>query len=273
MKTWVKVVLGIVAVIGVAIGAVFYLTAGMVDTADGFFTAVKQDDMTKARTYLAETFKARTDEKTLKEFLAKSALTKFKEASWGNRQISGGRGELEGTVTTETGGTIPIKLTLVKENDTWKIFQLEKPAAGLQTENASPSAPQQAGTSKLTGAPSVPEKAGAIALVKQSLHDFIVSADKKSMEHFRDSISSLWRKQVTTAQLDEAFKPLTESGADWSVLENFDPIFSSDGAIDEDGVLLLTGYYATKPSQVSFKQKFIREGDTWKLIGFQIDAK
>jgi hypothetical protein len=273
MKTWVKVVLGLVIVAGVAISAVFYFTAGMVDTADGFFTAVKQDDMTKARGYLAEAFKAHTDEKALREFLAKSALTKFKEASWSNRQISGGRGELEGTITTETGGAIPIKLTFVKENDTWKIFELSKPAAGLQTGNATPSAPQKADANKLTAAPSVPEKAGATALVKQSMHDFIVSTEKKSMEHFRDSVSRLWRKQVTSEQLDEAFKPLTESGANWAVLEDFDPIFSSDGTIDEDGVLLLIGYYPTKPSQVYFEQKFIREGDAWKLVGFKIDAK
>lgn len=273
MKTWVKVLLGIVAVIGVAIAGVFYLTAGMVDTADGFFTAVKQNDMTKARGYLAEGFKARTDEKALQEFLDKGALTKFKEASWGTRQISGGRGELEGTVTTETGGVIPIKLTFVKENDAWKIFELTKPPAGLQTGNAAPGVADQAGATKLTSAPSVPEKASATALVKLSLHDFIVSAKNKSMEHFRDSVSAFWRKQVTTQQLDEAFKPLTQSGANWAVLEDFDPIFSTDGTIDEDGVLLLTGHYPTKPSQVFFEQKFIREGDAWKLIGFKIEAK
>ncbi|WP_295387094.1 hypothetical protein [uncultured Thiodictyon sp.] len=270
-----KVVLGVVAVIGVAIGGVFYLTAGMVDTADGFFTAVRQDDMTKARTYLAEGFKARTDEQALKAFLDQSALTRFKATSWSNRQMSGGRGELEGTITTDTGGTLPIKLTFVKEGDTWKIFELGKPAAGLQTANAAPNAPpeQAAAVNFSASSPPVQEQGGALALVKQSMHDFTVSAEKKSMEHFRDSVSKLWREQVTSVQLDEAFKPLTESGADWTVLDGFDPILSSDGTIDKDGVLLLTGYYPTKPSQVYFEQRLIREGDAWKLIGFKVEAK
>lgn len=258
MKTWAKVLLGVVAVVSIAVTAVFYLTAGMTDTANGFFAAVKQNDFNKARNYLAEDFKANTSENALKEFLAKSAISNFKEASWSNRQISGGRGELEGSITTETGGVVPIKLTLVKENDTWKIFSLEKPISGVQATGSRPTPPQAA---------------DAIALVKKTMHNFIASVEKKNMEHFRETTSQLLKDQFTTEQLNQAYKSIIESGAKWSVLENMEPALSSDAAIGENGVLLLAGYYPTEPRKVDFEHKYIYEGDSWKVVGLSISIK
>ena len=258
MKKWMKILLGVVVLIVVAITAVFYFTSGMVDTADAFLAAVKQKDIGKARGYLAEDFRASTDEKALQAFLSKSAISNFKESSWSSRQVSGGRGELVGSIATDSGGRVPLKVSFVKENGAWKIYALQKPAAGLQVESSSPS---------------VPARADGIALVKQSIHDFAVSVEKKNMEHFRGTVSQLWQKQNTTEKLSEAFKSIMDSGANWSVLDSFEPVLSSDVKVDENGVLLLIGYYPTKPNQVHFEQKFIYEGVSWKLIGFKIQAK
>lgn len=262
MKRWMKVSLGVagglVAVFAIAIGAAFFFTAGMVDTADAFFAALKENDMRKAHSLLAAEFKASTDEKALKEFLSRSSITSFKESSWSNRQISGGRGELVGSITTESGGVVPLKLTFVKENGIWKIYALQKPTAGLQTETSSRDAPG---------------KDEAVSLVKRSMHDFTVSVDKRDMTHFYGTLSVLWQKQVTTAELNDAFKPLIDSGANWAVLNRLEPVLSAEGKVDENGVLLLAGYYPTKPSQVHFQQKYVYEGVTWKLFGFHVNAK
>ena len=48
IKTFAKILLGIVGVIALAIAAVFYLTADMTTVADEFFRAVKANDMDKA---------------------------------------------------------------------------------------------------------------------------------------------------------------------------------------------------------------------------------
>lgn len=257
MNKWVKILLGVVVVFVVAIAGVFYFTSGMVDTADAFFNSVKQKDIAKARSYLAEDFKASTDEKALTEFLSKGAILNFKESSWSNRQISGGRGELNGSITTDSGGVVPIKMIFVKENNAWKIYAIQKPTAGLQSEGSSPT---------------TPAKNDQTALVKQSMHDFIVSVQQKNMEHFRGTVSRLWQRQVTTEQLNAAFKSVIDSGANWSVLEGFEPVLSSEAKVDENGVLLLAGLYQTKPN-VHFEQKYVYEGLAWKLVGFSIQAR
>lgn len=249
-------VVAIIAVI--AFGAVFYFTSGMVSTANSFFEAVQKQDFVKARDYLAEEFKASTNEAALRDYLSKSAILNVKETSWTERSISGSKGELAGSITTTSGGAIPIKLTFVKEGDQWKIYTLQKPSAGIQSQASSPS---------------IPAKEVQIALVKQSMHDFAVSVNNKNMEHFRSTVSQLWQKQFTTEKLNEAFKAVIDAGIDLTVLDGLAPLFAGEPSIDENGVLTIEGRYATKPSQVAFRQSYIYEGAAWKLVGFNINIK
>lgn len=258
MKKRLKIMLGVVAVLVLGIAASFYFTSGIVNIADDFFKAVREGDIAKARAYLSEDFKASTDESALTEFLSKSSILNFKKSSWSNRQISGGRGELDGSFTTETGGVVPIRMFFVKEQDNWKIHAIQKPTAGLLSGDASQS---------------VPTEADQIALVKQSIHDFIISLEKKSMEHFRTKVSQLWRKQHTTEDLNQAFKAIIDSAENLSMLDGVNPVLDADPKITEDGVLVLVGYYPTNPTQIHFKQQYIYEGLSWKLLGFSIEAK
>lgn len=261
MKKWVKILLSLAAVATLAVTLVFYFTAGMVDASDAFFMAVKEKDMVKARTYLAEDFKANTNDKALTEFLSNNSLSNVKESSWSERKVNDdGRGELNGSITTETGGVVPIKMTFVKENEEWKIYAIEKPAAGLQTESTASSES------------SLPDKNQQTAMVKQAMHDFLISVAKKDMTHFHSTVSVLWQKQFTVEMLNQGFKEIIDSDANWAVLENEEPVLTSTVKLDKDGVIVLAGYYPTKPSQVKFEQKYIYEGNAWKLISLSVEA-
>jgi hypothetical protein len=257
MNKGLKIGLGIAAVVIVAIASVFFLTSGMEKTADAFFNAIKQKELAKARTCLSEDFIASSDETALKDFLSKGALLNFKKASWSNRQISGNRGQLDGSITTETGGVVPLKLTFVKEKGDWKIYSIQKQAAGLHSGDETPT---------------TLGNAEQVALVKQSMHDFLVSVKNREMSHFRSTISRMWQKQVTTEQMNAAFGSVINSGADWSVLDTLEPELSPVMKIDDEGVLSLAGRYPTNPA-LKFEMKYVYEGVSWKLIGFSLLAK
>ena len=293
MKTWVKVLLGICtffSFIALIVVAVFTMTSGLVDSADAFFAAVKQKDMATARTYLAEDFKKSTDEKALNQFLAGSTLLNFKESSWSNREINNGRGTLEGEIVTESGGVVPIKLSFVKENDEWKIYAIQKTVAGLQTDTANTEQPKPQATTvaepskpietanpiepqptPTVSADSLPDATTQTAMVKQAMSDFLASVKVKDMTHFHSTLSQLWQDQYTVEKLNEAYKPITDNKADWSVLNSVTPSVSANK--DNDGVLTLTGTYPTKPSRVDYEQSYIYENGAWKLISFSIEAK
>ena len=256
MKKLLKIVIGLVVVFVLAIGIVFWLTSGMAETADAFFKAVKKQDLTAARSYLSEDFRASTDEAALQEFLTRGAILHFKDASWSNRQISGGRGELNGAIHTEAGGVVPLKLMFVKENGAWKIYGIQKPTAGLQQGETSPT---------------VPGKADQVELVKHSMHEFALSVNSKSMEHFRGTVSQLWQRQITTGQMDTAFGKTYDAGVDLTVLDRRQPVIEADPTVGAHGELVIKGYYPTQPSQVIFEHTYVYEGVGWKLCGFSFN--
>jgi len=252
MKTFLKVIVGIVAAIVLLVAAVFYFTSGLVDTADAFFQAVKRQDIAAARTYLAEDFKANTDETALRAFLAKTALLNFKQASWSSREITNGRGELRGSVTTESGGNIPVTLTFVKENGGWKIYSLRKPSAGITSDTENP----------------VPNEPERIALAKRTMDDFTASVRAGNMQQFRASTSQLWQQQFPLEKFEDAFRSA------YSVREVFDeiadrqPLLKAGDGLGEHGELKVSGSFTGRSHNVEFDAKYIYEGSDWKLIGF-----
>lgn len=259
MKILLIVVGSIVGLIGTIVVAVFFFTSGLTTTADDFFRAVKQANMARARTYLSEGFKANTDEAALKVFLTKAGLLNYKDASWSNRSFKNNRGALDGTITTDTGGSVPLHIEFIKEQDAWKIYSMEKPNAGLASSKGS--------------SPALPNKAEQLALAKKSMHDFAASVSKKNMEQFRASVSKLWQDQFPVEKMNQAYASIIKLDSDLTNLDSLEPVLDSEPTIDANGVLLITGHYATKPSQVFFENKYVDDGSGWKLLGFNINIK
>lgn len=258
MAKLMKVLLGIVAFIVIAVIAVFYFTSNLTKVADEFFTAVKNKDMDKAYTYLSEDFRADTSKQDLQQFLEKNSLNNYKQASWSSRSISGGRGEISGSITTDSGGVVPLIIDFVKGDDGWKIYTIQKPFAGVQNQIA---------------ALKIPEEKKLMQLVNESMSVFSDSVADKSMAQFHAYISNLWQKQYSIEKLDEAFGSFYQLDLNLKVLENNSPQFSNNPSIDENGALIISGIYPTKPKQVHFEQKYIYEGLGWKLFGFYINIQ
>jgi hypothetical protein len=258
VKTFLKILAAIGAVVVIAIVVVMFMTAGMSNTADKFFLAVKSNNYDEAYSLLSEDFKSNTSKDQLKSYMVNNSFSKFKEASWGSRSINGGRGELVGSVTTDSDGVIPISIGFIKGENDWKIYSIKKPASGIQEE---------------TETATMPSEKEQIKLVSETFHIFAVSVKEKSMSKMFNHVSNLWQKQFSIAKFDETFGSYYQFGDDLMVLDHHSPQFSDKASINEDGVLLLKGLYPTKPKQVHFEQEYIYEGLSWKLTRFNIDIK
>jgi len=258
MNKLVKILLGIVGVFVLAMVTIFFFTADMVKSADAFFTAAKNRDMNKAYTYLSEDFQASTSRSDLESYFEKNLIYKFKEASWESRSINGGRGSLIGSITTESGGVVPITLSFVKGEDGWKIYSILKPSPGIQEE---------------TSSAEMPSEQEQVQLVSKSMQIFAESVNEKTMAKFHSYVSNLWQQQFTIEKFDEVFGAFYDMGVDLTVLDTYSPQFKVKSSIDENGVLVIAGHYPTKPKQVHFEQKYIYEGLGWKLMGFRINIQ
>jgi hypothetical protein len=235
---------------------VWKLTGALADTADGFFLAVKAGEYEQAREYLAEDFRAATSDADLRNFVERSALTRYASASWTSRSIQNTSGYLAGTVVTETGGSIPMEISLVREHGAWKILSLRKPEAGLLgSEGQQP-----------------PSAAEQLRLVRQATASFADAVKRKDFKSLHQDISSMWRKQITEHELAEAFKTFTDQDIDLTPLDSMEPRIQT-AKFDDQGAFSLEGRYPTQPSTLTFQYRYIYEGVDWKLVGLRVAAK
>ncbi|MGQ9427419.1 hypothetical protein ACXYTJ_03980 [Gilvimarinus sp. F26214L] len=258
MKTLLKVLAGIGAVVVVGIAAVLFMTAGMSDTADTFFTAVKENRYDDAYLLLSEDFKKSTSKAQLQRYMESNGLDDFAEANWGSRSVNGGRGELSGSITTGNDGVVPISLGFIKGENDWRIYSIEKPISGIQE---GPSADR------------LPSEKEQIDLVNETMQVFAVSVKEGSMSRMYRHVSNLWQSQFSVEDFDNAFGAFFEFGPALMVLDQYSPQFSETGFINDDGVLRLKGFYPTDPNQVYFEHKYVYEGLGWKLMGLNVNVE
>lgn len=256
-----KILVILVAIIVIALFAVylvFRMTGGLTETAEAFFSAVGAQDLEKAYGYTAAEFRAHTPFEDFQAYLQRSALSDYRSASWSSRSVSGGKGELEGTIRTAGGGAVPLKLTLVKEAEGWRILSIQKAAAGIVGETESGGLPG----SEVT-----------IALVRNTLQDFALAVNRRNFDRFYANISNLWQGQISAEKLAEIFRTFSDQQIDLTVLQGMQPVFDREPEINEQKILLLQGHYDTQPSVTRFTLKYIFEPPAWKLMGINVEVK
>ncbi len=262
MKTFLKILGGLAALVVIALMIVMFMTKGMDEAADKFFTAVKAGNYDEAYTHLSDDFKSSTSKDALKAYLEKNALTDYRDATWSSRSVNGNRGELSGSITNQSGGAVPVTLSFVSnDKNEWKIYAIGKPAAGI-TEESSDS---KTGT--------VPAEKELAALTNETMLIFAQSVRDHSMAKMYAHSSQLWQKQFTVEKFDEAFGSFFKFGDALMVLDQYAPQFTEKAAIDENGVLTVKGLYPTSPSKVYFEHQYIYEGTGWKLVSLDVNVK
>lgn len=120
----------------------------------------------------------------------------------------------------------------------------------------------------------VPEEDELKSLTEDSVGSFGQAVRDKDFSTFYEDIAAIWKKETTAEKLKEAFKDFLDKEIDLpSVLEELDPVFEPAAAINADGLLVIKGYYPTKPNKVRFELKYVQEEDEWKLVGISVKLK
>jgi len=251
-------IIGGLLVVGVITALiVLRATSGLTDTAEAFFAAVGDGDMAAAERHLSADFRAGTTLDELRDFLDQTALTDYAGAGWSSRTISGGTGELEGTIRTAGGGAVPVTLAFVKEDDGWKIQNIRKAASGAGSED---------------DAPALPDDATLSAMAHASMGDFARAVRDEDFTAFHAGVSRLWRSQMTPADIAAAFASFMDQDLDLTIVEDMTPVLSEPPRHDvETGLLSLKGYYATRPSVTHFEFGYLYEHPDWRLASVDVE--
>jgi hypothetical protein len=119
----------------------------------------------------------------------------------------------------------------------------------------------------------IPAEAQLAVLQRDAMHAFALSVNAKDFSGFHKYISRLWQGQISVAQLNAAFKPFMDAGLNLLPLDKIKPVFSVTAPTREKPMLVLTGYYPTRPLKVDFIFGYVYEKPDWKLIKTEINVK
>lgn len=244
--------------VSLAIVAIFFFTADIVGEADSFFTAVREDDISRARSHLSEDFKIGMSETALAKFMTANALDDVVDVSWEERARKIGWGYLVGEVTTGNGRILPVTLGFVKRAEDWRIYAIVKTEADLGADTETSTALSEA---------------RQIKLVAETMDIFAAAINKRSMVDFHGYVADILQRQTTPEKLDEIFAGFYDAGIDLTLLDGMVPQFDGPGSLDENGIFLITGHYPTRPSQVIFELSYIYETQGWKLVKISVDVE
>ncbi|HEY6024308.1 MAG TPA: hypothetical protein VIV34_09045 [Pseudolabrys sp.] len=109
-------------------------------------------------------------------------------------------------------------------------------------------------------------------LIKTSLLTFNDANLTGNYSVMHAKLAKAFRDKTTPDRLKQAFKGFADQKIDFSLIAAMPPVASGEAKIDEQrNALVLRGYFATKPSRVSYELYFLPSEGEWKLA--QIDVK
>jgi hypothetical protein len=247
-----KFFLWLVVIVGVLIGVVFFLTSDTEKVADDFFSALKRHDFQTARSYLSSDFAAAVPKDEFPRYVRKQRLDRVVSASWPTRSIDQTTATLEGSVTLDNNETIPLRMIFVKSGEDWKIYRIEKPAAGVAMIN---DAKENKDIEHYT------------ELAKRTGSLFFEAMKRKDMRVMKPLLSSVLLQQYDMSALQKAYAPIMQASLDWDAVGRLDPSVSS--VRTENGKLKMTFVYPTEPP-IEIDAEYVKEGGVWKVTGLFI---
>ena len=120
----------------------------------------------------------------------------------------------------------------------------------------------------------VPGKAEINELAQDSLTAFGQALKDKDFSAFYDDVAEIWKKQTTAEKLMDAFKDMLGPNFDiLGIVNELEPTFTPAAEINSDEVLVVKGFYPTKPKRLTFQLKYLEEEGDWKLVGINVKTE
>lgn len=117
----------------------------------------------------------------------------------------------------------------------------------------------------------VPPERALEALVKVSLLSFNDANVTGNYEVFHAKLSKPFRDQFPPEKLERTFRDFNKKHVDFDIIAALKPTYEPPPQVDDDGKLLVKGYFPTEPNRVHFDLGFIPSDGDWKL--FRINVK
>ncbi len=110
-------------------------------------------------------------------------------------------------------------------------------------------------------------------LVKTSLLTFNDANVTGNYTVLHAKLSKPFRDQASPEKLKQAFKAFADQRIDFDLIAAKPIVPTSEAQINNNGVLMLRGYFDTTPSRVTYELDFLLSEGEWKLADINVRVK
>jgi hypothetical protein len=121
----------------------------------------------------------------------------------------------------------------------------------------------------VTRTPVVPPTSKLERLVADSLQAFNTAVRAGDFTSFHAILANVWKTETTPKKLQQVFQEFIEKEIDIGLLKDAEPQIAM-AAVNESGVLTVSGQYPTESSRVQYELEYANELDSWKLRGISV---
>ena len=100
---------------------------------------------------------------------------------------------------------------------------------------------------------------------------FAKAVNANDLSLFRNQTAKEFKTTFTHEQFEQAFSGFIEQKINLLPVANLKAQFRDPPSLSNDGVLTLTGYFPTRPSQVEFDYSFLWRNNEWKVSGISLE--
>ncbi len=257
MKT-VLIVFGVLALIALlAIGSCVFMFSRVLgapaQAADEFVAKIATGDLRGAYDATDPRVKSAMDFDAFAATAKRIRLDQVQLVKWRSTNVTPPTANLSGVADMRGGGTAAIEATIT-EADGWRVSSISVDGEQLTVVGSEIE---------------VDDEIAAAAALKTLLqwNNAIKSQDFTA---FYANIADLWKQETNPAELKQAFARFIELQADISGIADVKPMFTDAPQVDDNGNLVMAGYYPTSPLRVHFELRYTLESGDWKLIHINV---
>lgn len=268
------------------------------EAARRFFEQITAGNARAAYDSASYVFRAQQSPTFFETMLHQLGLDSIENATYGppEARSDGAVMRVQAEFQTKRTGKVPLVVSLVHDDGEWRVLSLRSPRQRLT--NIVQDRFTMVGTPPVFIDPTQEHEPASAAegrkLAHASLLAFNEAVQRKSFEEFFDQCAMRWQDQLArpgrpqampgrkrdplspkerelgAARLKHAFEAFVEQGVNIGGIAEMEPVLDRDPWVNTDGMLVVSGYYPTKPYRVLFSLRYWYELPLWRLFGIDV---
>lgn len=221
--------------------------------AQNFCDLIKTGQPDKAFYSASKEFQASATLDDFRQFVKDTGLADYQSISFGDAQEEGDQAGLQGLVKLADGRQLPILFFFKKGETNWQIHNIT-PAANPITR------------------PELPDQATLNSTVHQYMSLFVLGNQQGDFTALYNLLADLWKVETTPEKLKAAFQSFLDQKIDLQFVLGAAPVISEPPVLDDQGFLLVKGYYPSPERHLVFDLVFAYQHPDWKLASLNVSS-